>query len=140
RILMMHRFDALAPEHVVVRSTELAYDETPAVTHLTSVTQAGWKREGETYARVPLPPIRFGYSPDRLLPSSRPLHSTHVTALPAGVDGHDYLFLDYYGEAIQGIFAEYPYGGWYYKRPEGRDEGTGLGGFGSVECIEDRPG
>src|SRR5262249_10047185 len=62
RILMLHQFAAPGTEHVVVRTTNLDYqDPTRAVSYLTGVTQVGWQKVGDNYITKSMPTIRLGY-------------------------------------------------------------------------------
>ena len=68
RILMLHKFEALGPRHLVVRSTELGYKQTGAITYLTSATLVGWQPEpGGGYQIKAMPPIAMGYAEVRAL-------------------------------------------------------------------------
>jgi hypothetical protein len=65
RILMFHHFhDQLARDDYLVSSTNLQYDETPAITYLTSATHVGYVlgEDGSRYLTKSLPPVEFKYS------------------------------------------------------------------------------
>ncbi|HEX2189995.1 MAG TPA: SpvB/TcaC N-terminal domain-containing protein [Longimicrobiaceae bacterium] len=119
RVLTFHRFPELGPEPVPVRSTELAYDDSPetrhALRHLASVTERGWLRGADgAYTTEALPPVRFGYTPRALDGEVRALAEEALDGLPEGVDGARYQWVDLDGEGIPGVLSEQG-GEWHYK-------------------------
>lgn len=139
RVLMLHQIAALAPGPVVVRSTDLGYKQTAAVTYLTSATQIGWQpKPGGAYDTKAMPPIAMSYGEVGALSQTvRVLDDESARNLPEGVAGA-YSLIDYDGEGLPGILSEDAGRGWYYKRPEGRDD-AGNGHFGRARRIGIRP-
>ncbi|MGE3663005.1 MAG: SpvB/TcaC N-terminal domain-containing protein [Pseudonocardia sp.] len=131
RILVFHHFDndPDVREHPLVRSTELAYRETPVASFVRSVTQHGHRRDGDGYLRRSLPRLDLTYSEARLDPT---VHVADAENLPAGVDGSVYRFADLDGEGISGVLVEEA-GTWLYLAPEGG------GRFGPVRPVARRP-
>ncbi len=139
RILMLHKFDPLGPDHVVVRSTELGYKQTPAITYLVSATQVGWqKNQTGGYDTKAMPSIAMGYGEVGALDQTlHVLDKESARNLPDGIAGA-YSFLDYDGEGLPGVLSEEAGRGWFYKRPEGRDD-DGAGHFGRTRRLDPRP-
>jgi hypothetical protein len=59
RVLMFHRMAELGREPCLVRSTDLAYAESPVLTQLARVTHSGYLRDagGATYSKSSYPPV-----------------------------------------------------------------------------------
>jgi RHS repeat-associated protein len=156
RILMLHRFDELGDEPVLVHSTELGYadldyaagpDVDAELAHqgstrfasvVRSVTQAGYIKEDVdpvvvdgatflTYRRKLLPPVELTYSRPRVGDAVEDVESESVENLPIGLDGNQYRWVDLDGEGLPGILLE-DRGAWYYKRNvSARPSGAGDG-------------
>src|SRR5262245_65272482 len=110
---MFHRFDELGPEHVVVRATRFAYDQTPALTYLIGVTHEGWKRKDDlSYEVVPMPTVELGYGRATIRNQARVLEPESSEHLPAGIDSRSYQLLDYNGEGLPGVLTEISGSGW----------------------------
>jgi len=139
RVLMLHKIDALGPAPVVVRSTELGYKQTPTITYLTSATQVGWQPKiGGGYDTKAMPAIAMRYGEVGALNQTvRILDGESARNLPDGIAGA-YSFVDYDGDGLPGILSEEAGRGWFYKRPEGRDD-AGNGHFGRVRRLDPRP-
>jgi len=115
RILMFHDIPALDANPVLVKSTNLTYNENPVATQLSSVTH--WSYEtGE----IPdsMPPVEFTYSEATRDTTLRHFDVDDLENLPAGLDGQKYTWTDLDGEGISGILVE-EQGGWHYKRNYG---------------------
>jgi RHS repeat-associated protein len=139
RVLMLHRFAELGGAHVVVRSTDFSYKETPTLTYLQSIAHVGWKA-GNTgvYEKRSMPPVELGYGEIAGLSSRvRFLDEKSQQNLPE-IDGRRYALVDYDGEGLPGILTEQAGRSWFYKRPDGRDD-TGMGHFGAVRTLAPRP-
>jgi len=139
RVLMLHKFAELGSRHVVVRSTELAYTQTPAITYLTAAMQVGWQPTSNGgYHTKAMPAITMGYGQVGTL--DQQLHTLDPDSarnLPDGLGGA-YALLDYDGEGLPGVLSEQAGRGWFYQRPAGRDQ-AGRGRFDRVRRVEPRP-
>jgi RHS repeat-associated protein len=135
RVLMLHRFDELASDWRVVRSTELTYEPNPIATYLRSVTQKGWisQPNGSYAPPLALPAIDVDYSRPVIDPTVRDADPETLVNLPVGIDGRDYQLLDLDGEGVAGVLTAQA-GALYYKRSEGD------GRFGALERIGRTPG
>uniref|UniRef100_UPI003593C861 SpvB/TcaC N-terminal domain-containing protein n=1 Tax=Thiocapsa sp. TaxID=2024551 RepID=UPI003593C861 len=118
RVLMFHHFpDALGVADCLVRSTEFAYEETPAASFMTAVTQCGYVRRGDGYLKRSLPPVQYDYSRAVLGDEVREIDPASLDNLPQGTDGANYQWVDLDGEGLSGILTEQA-GAWLYKRNE----------------------
>jgi RHS repeat-associated protein len=117
RILMFHHFEQEdTGRDCLVRSTDLGYDERPAGTLLTSVTQHGYRRlEDGSYVRRSLPPVELEYSPADVHDELDELEPGSLDNLAGGVDGITRRWLDLRGEALVGVASISPTA-WYFKR------------------------
>jgi RHS repeat-associated protein len=134
RVLMFHRFAELGAEPCLVRSLDLVYDSSPAMTYLTSAVAAGYVREGTTYRKRTLPPLDFEYTRSDPLPSTD-VHTIDLDSLvgsSGGVDGRNYRWVDLDGEGISGILTEQA-GALFYKR------NLGGGRLGAPQALPTRP-
>ncbi len=133
RVLMFHRM----PEHIgdlgvspcLVRSTDFEYDEGPVVTYLRSVSQAGYRYDGDEYVRETAPPVVLEYAKlDELRDETKlqPLDDTTVENGPLGTEyilgsegqrpGEEWVDLD--GEGLPGLLTRDVV--WTYRRNLGR--------------------
>ena len=120
RALMFHRFPELGEMPALVRSTDFAYEEAPALTYLTSVTHAGYlRRDDGTYERKALPPLEFDYQRFKLNERVERLDRESLLGIGSGVGpatGNQWVDLG--SEGLPGVFTETS-GAWYYKAPRG---------------------
>jgi RHS repeat-associated protein len=118
RVLMFHRFDELGPAPVLVRSLNLAYEESPVTTYLRSITQTGWQRSATGYTIATAPRLDFDYTRAELRTEVQSLDRESVVSLPSGVDGARYRFVDLDGEGIPGVLSQQG-GALFYARNDG---------------------
>lgn len=120
RILMFHRFPELGPAPVLVRSTDLSYDETPVVTYLTGVRQTGYAPDGAGgVATAETPTLELDYARATLGGEARPVEVDMAGAprFTGEVEVHQFVDLD--GEGIPGLLLKDRGGAWYYRRNRG---------------------
>ena len=135
RMLMFHQFTELGQQPVLVRSTELAYQNTPSFTLLKSVTHCGYDgSEKDTF-----PPLEFRYT------ESVPGDSFHhlPTPIPGGVDGQNNEWADLYSEGISGII-NMRNDAWYFKPNNGdrrftHPESASTPNFGGLKSEVPKP-
>jgi Salmonella virulence plasmid 65kDa B protein/Insecticide toxin TcdB middle/C-terminal region/Insecticide toxin TcdB middle/N-terminal region len=131
RVLMFHHFpDELnSTADYLVRSTDLAYRETPVASFVTSVTQAGYAQQADgTYLKRALPKLEFQYTDVQVDETVRDVDPQSLKNLPYGVDGARYRWVDLDSEGLTGVLTEQAEA-WYYKR------NLGDGTFGPLERI-----
>ncbi|RKG52236.1 hypothetical protein D7X30_34160 [Corallococcus sp. AB011P] len=117
RVLMFHRFAELGETPCLVRSTDFTYDESPVLSYLTKVEQAGYTRNqmASSYTRAMLPPLELDYARlTKLHDTVQLVDRASCDGLPAGVDGVTAQWVDLDGEGIPGVLQAYERG-WYYK-------------------------
>jgi RHS repeat-associated protein len=138
RVLMFHELpDELGAPARLVRATELGYDQTPAVTYLTTVRELGyaWDPDG-TVTTADLPTLTLDYTRVGVLSGTvQTVDRSSLRQAPAGIDGQNYDFVDLDGEGIAGILtaAASPAPSLYYKR------NLGGGKFGAAERLAAQP-
>jgi RHS repeat-associated protein len=115
RVLMFHRIDDPATP-VLVRSTELSYDERPDVTFLVSAHEAGY--DVAASATEQLPPVTLGYTQGAPDGVQRVIDPDSLENAPVGLDGKRFRWLDLDGEGLAGVLYQEP-NAWHYKRNEG---------------------
>ncbi|MFG2753509.1 SpvB/TcaC N-terminal domain-containing protein [Streptomyces xanthophaeus] len=138
RFLMFHHFPG-EPEvgrDCLVRSTELRYAYGVHST-LTEVTHRGHQRDGAGYRSRSRPPVEFGYSEPVVDHTLRELDEESLDALPAGLDGTRYQWVDLDGDGLPGILTEQG-GGWFYKRNLSPLTAA-RARFGPAETVPSRP-
>lgn len=116
RVLMFHRFAELGGTPCLVRSTDFTYDESPALTYLTKVEQAGYARDaGGAYTRAALPPLELDYARlTELDDTLQTLDRASLDGIPEGIGGGTTQWIDLDGEGIPGVLRAGERG-WYYK-------------------------
>jgi hypothetical protein len=126
RVLVFHHFpQELGIHDCLVRSTALAYTESPIASFITSITQSGYVRQPtqnqpNRYLKQSLPPLAFEYSqvPSPAQLARQPIREVDAESLenlPVGLDGTTYQWVDLDGEGTSGILTEQA-DSWYYKR------------------------
>jgi len=117
RVLMFHHFpDELGVDDYLVRATEFKYQEGPIASFITSVTQSGFKRQGNgAYLKKSLPPLEFEYSEAIIQDEVQEVDEKSLENLPQGLDGTQYQWADIDGEGLSGIVTEQA-DSWFYKR------------------------
>ncbi|WP_221633180.1 SpvB/TcaC N-terminal domain-containing protein [Microcystis aeruginosa] len=109
----------------------------PIYSFLLSVTQTGYKRQGEGYLKRSLPPVEFEYSQPIVQDKVEEVDPDSLENLPVGLDGAFYQWTDLHGEGIPGILTEQA-GAWFYKRnlsPIGKHPVE----FAPVELVASKP-
>jgi len=118
RVLMIHRFDSeLGARPYLVRSTDLAYEEGPAITYLSSVTHAGYIRRtapAAGYVRAHLPPLALGYVKPELHDELRVVDRDSLEGVRGGLEAAGAQWVDLDGEGIPGVLVPGERA-WYYK-------------------------
>src|SRR5580704_8018769 len=119
RVLMFHRMAELGAAPCLVRSTDLAYAESPVLTQLVAVTQTGYVRDPATlaYTKASYPPVEFGYALPQIQTAIQVLDPVSTADLPAGLTGA-YQWVDLDGEGISGVLTQQGEG-LYYKQNMG---------------------
>jgi RHS repeat-associated protein len=134
RVLLFHLIPELNAAPTLVRSTDLAYNENPTASYLTSVTQAGYGPDPLTpsgpFQRKTLPPLELGYT-QLAAPQVHRLDDRSLDLLPATPRGRPPLFVDLDGEGLTGVLAEEP-PAWIYSRNAG-------GRFDARETVHSLP-
>ena len=127
RVLLFHHIPDLPNGEEgydgLVRSTDFTYsheqdpgnDRNPIYTFLQTVTQTGYKREGDDYLQRSLPPVEFEYTQPMVQDTVEEVDASSLENLPIGVDGAAYQWTDLHGEGIPGILTEQA-DAWFYKR------------------------
>jgi RHS repeat-associated protein len=117
RILMFHHFpnESNIGADCLVRSTDLAYRHGAIGSFLTSVSQSGYRRKGNTYVPKSLPPLELDYTRAVVQQAVRWVDEDSVENLPFGVDGSRFQWVDLDGEGLSGVLTEQAEG-WFYKR------------------------
>jgi len=127
RVLMFHHIpdllDGTKGYEGLVRSTDFkySYEQTvdairdPIYSRLLSVTQTGYKKDGNGYIQKSLPPLEFTYSEPNIDETVREVDPESLKNLPQGLDGTRYQWVDLDGEGLSGILTEQG-GSWFYKR------------------------
>lgn len=145
KVLMYHHFEGLNNDDpMLVKSTEITYDENKVGCQIQSVSHKGHD-ESEEKA---FPPISFVYSKAELNPKIYTLKNSDVKNLPLGIDGQSFSFADPKGEGINGILTENA-DAWYFKPNLGHDNfyedhpanysPEPVGSFGKLETLQQKP-
>ena len=125
RVLMFHNFPAAAPDvgaDCLVRSTNLTHataapadPSQPFYSYLLSVTQTGYRRDGQGgYLADSLPPLEFEYTQATVDETVLDVGQESLANLPEGLDGTAYRWVDLDGEGLSGVLTEQA-GSWFYK-------------------------
>ena len=113
RVLMFHYFPGKFPltgnVPILVRSTDLEYDENPYLSILKSVTHRSYN-EGDVDE---LPSLDFTYSYAVIGEKIYDVNPSMLKNLPSGVDGNNYQWADLYSEGISGILKQ-DNSAWYF--------------------------
>lgn len=117
RVLMFHHFEGEdgVGRDCLVRTTDFTYTTNHLASFISSVTQFGYKRNGNSYLKRSLPPVEFKYSEAIIQDKVEELDTASLENLPYGLDGSNYQWVDLDGEGISGILTEQA-GVWFYKR------------------------
>jgi RHS repeat-associated protein len=122
RVLVFHQFEALdelGGDAVLVRSTDLAYEEAPTVSYLTRVTHKGYAWNGSSYDVLAVPPVDLDYSRAVFQEAVIDLDAESLQGIPQAVDGRAYQWVDLDGEGVPGVLSALG-GCFYYKRNLGQ--------------------
>lgn len=145
RVLIFHHFsdETEVGQDCLVRSLDLIYRNSrnnpadlkqghPIASFITSLTQTGYKRDGNGYLCKSLPPLEFEYTEAVIAQDVQTIAPESLVNLPYGLDGRTYQWVDLDGEGISGILTEQA-GAWFYK------SNLGDGHFGSLEKVAAKP-
>jgi RHS repeat-associated protein len=135
RVLMFHHFPEEEGVGVgcLVRSSDLAYRESPTASFLEAVVQHGYRRDGEGgYVRKSLPPLEFAYSEAVINEELQSVDSQSMENLPFGLDGSAYRWVDLDGEGVSGVLTEQA-DAWFYK------PNIGEARFGPMQLLTTKP-
>ena len=116
RVLMFHHFpeDEAVGQNCLVRSTDFSYRNIrnnpddlrqghPIASFLASITQCGYRRQGNGFLRRTLPPLECEYSTAEIHEELREIELESLENLPYGIDESRYQWLDLDGEGASGI-------------------------------------
>jgi len=106
RILMFHNFKELGNEAVLVRSTDLEYENNTSFSLLQSITHCGYKN----LSREIFPPLEFTYTEAIPATSFKEVNDS----FPGGIDGQNNEWADLYSEGVSGIL-NMRNDAWYFK-------------------------
>jgi RHS repeat-associated protein len=130
RLLFFNNFPAepTAGPDCLVRSLDFVYSDqqapadphNPIYTFLVSVTQTGYRQDGEDLVVASMPPVEFTYSQPQIQQTVQTLDSASQANLPEGLDATSYRWVDLDGEGLSGILTD-ANGAWYYKRNTSAD-------------------
>lgn len=151
RALMFHHFigQPSVGRNCLVRSTDLTYSSdlnpadprNPIYSFLMSLTETGYRRQGDGYFSKSLPPLEFAYTEPIIDSTVKSVDAESLKNLPEGLDGLRYQFVDIDGDGLPGILTEQA-GSWLYKRNFSPSTLTGDGGkqrplarFGPAEVV-----
>ena len=155
RVLMFHHFpdDAAVGQDCLVRSTDFTYRNMrnhpddlrhghPIASFLASITQCGYRRQGNGFLRRTMPPLECEYSSTEIHEELREIELESLENLPYGIDENRYQWLDLDGEGASGIVMKQA-SGWFYKRNLSplnarQNEGAGVV-FSPVETVARQP-
>jgi RHS repeat-associated protein len=125
RVLMFHHFsnEPGVGQDCLVRSTNFSYTQIdnsgdanqPVYSFLQSITQTGYKRDGDGYLARSLPPLELHYTDPIVQSTVITVAASSLENLPTGIDNAAYQWIDLHGEGLQGILTEQS-GAWFYKR------------------------
>jgi RHS repeat-associated protein len=124
RVLMFHEFAELGETPLLVRSTNLSYDESPVATQLRAITYWSYQ-PGQ--APAALPPLAFRYTQAQIDDTILSVAEQDLENLPQGLGGA-YRWVDLAGEGLSGVLSQYE-NAWYYK------PNLGDGHFGPKQLV-----
>jgi Salmonella virulence plasmid 65kDa B protein len=138
RVLLFHEIpEELGAPARLVRSTELTYDASPAVTYLASVRGVGYAWDASNVVTEDYTPtLRLDYTRVGSLATTVSFVApSSLAQAPAGVDGQSYQLVDLDGEGIAGILSTTasPSPTLQYKR------NLGGGAFAAAERLPAQP-
>ncbi|MEO5927539.1 MAG: SpvB/TcaC N-terminal domain-containing protein [Patescibacteria group bacterium] len=106
RVLVFHKFTGLeSGTATLVRSLDLAYDENPTMTKLTSATLKGYIKDGGAYIVKAMPPLVMTYSEPTFTKKIVTLEKEQVEDFPRQLLGKEAQFLDLDGEGLPGVLT-----------------------------------
>jgi len=110
RILMFHKFiDDLSSDPVLVKSTNLEFDQNEYLTLLNSVRHLSYN-QGDT---AEMPALLFNYSLATMGSAIHKVEPTMLKNLAGSMDGNKYQWVDLYSEGISGILNQ-DNNAWYF--------------------------
>ncbi|MFW2373133.1 MAG: SpvB/TcaC N-terminal domain-containing protein [Gammaproteobacteria bacterium] len=129
RVLMFHNFpDSGGDVWEPVKSLELSYKETPALSFLISATIKGIQKTAGGYDVKSMPPVEFKYTEPQPETQLKQVDQESLENLPAGLEEANYQWIDLAGEGSPGIITRQA-GTIYYK------ENLGNAKFGAMKPV-----
>ncbi|WP_166878397.1 SpvB/TcaC N-terminal domain-containing protein [Massilia mucilaginosa] len=116
-VVMLHRFATLGAGWVPVRTLAFAYDQSPALTRLASVSLTGSIADAAadlSQDENALPPLEFSYSAGALGHAFKRFPAAALEGMPSGPSGAAARWVDLDGEGLPGMLWAGD-SGWYYK-------------------------
>ena len=124
RLLMFHHFpdEPAVGADCLVRSTSLAYRETPVASFLTAIGPSGHRRAaGGGYVERSLPAVEFAYSEAVTDDVVHDVEDATLADLPGGVGGAAERWVDLDGDGVPGVLRDQA-GAWWFNPPLGEGE------------------
>lgn len=133
QVLMHHHFDELGAGPVLVRSLDLDYRESTAVTLLHQAKITGYGKEEDRERSSSSPIISFDYTKAELDSQIHKVETGSQENWPGGLANANHHWVDLEGEGLSGILTETE-NSWYYK------PNLGGGNFGPQHELASIPG
>ena len=133
RVFMFHHFKELGDQPCLVASTNMNYEETPAMTFLESVQHWSYETNKEP---SPFPPVDFYYSKPSLAASAF-FEIEEGDPIYNKIDFNRIQWTDLFGEGITGLLYEDDHS-WWYKRNVSEAQNNRVQ-FSSFRKIAERP-
>ena len=106
RVLMFHNFTESGDDTwQLVKSLDLEYKETEALTYLTSVAAKGFQKTESGYEVKAMPPLEFTYTEPQPEAVIKQVGTESLANLPAGLDETTFQWIDLAGEGSPGILS-----------------------------------
>lgn len=122
RVLMFHNFsDTGTDEWQLVKSLDLIYKASNALTFLNSATLTGHQQTATGLESRTMPAMEFDYSVPQTDEVIKQVDEKSLANLPAGLDETNYQWIDLAGEGSPGIVSRHD-GALYYKENLGHAE------------------
>lgn len=134
RIMLFHDFPELDNQPELISSVNLSYDDlTEGFSFLTAIQSFSYKRGANgNLESASMPKIEYAYKPHIWSEQLNTIDIKSLESIPAGVDGHQYQWVDLYGEGLNGILTE-QMGALHYK------QNVGGAAFAKTQIISPSP-